>query len=264
MKRKVEIGILVLVSCLMMGACTTTKLDGSGATGDAVADNSWIQEESLNQEQEQTTQEIDKDETKEQTAVDTSKQDTSKTKTDTKKKTESNKKESNKTEEKDQYQTTAVPAGKPDPVEPEDATVNQKVKLSCTVTISCATILDHMDELADNKKALIPEDGIIVASQKVTFYAGESVYDVLKRMTKENKIQMEATFTPVYNSAYIEGIDNLYEFDCGELSGWMFCVNDWYPNYGCARYSLEDGDVIEWNYTCDLGRDLGQEGVTQQ
>ena len=55
----------------------------------------------------------------------------------------------------------------------------------------------------------------------------------------------------------IEGIANLYEFDCGELSGWMYKVNDWFPNYGCSRYELKDGDKVEWVYTCDLGKDVG-------
>ena len=68
---------------------------------------------------------------------------------------------------------------------------------------------------------------------------------------------MEASWTPIYNSAYIEGIHNLYEFDCGNLSGWMYRVNGWYPNYGCSRYQLENGDVVEWRFTCDLGKDIG-------
>ena len=43
----------------------------------------------------------------------------------------------------------------------------------------------------------------------------------------------------------------------------MYCVNDWYPNYGCGVYQVKAGDVIEWNYTCDLGLDLdaGMEGA---
>lgn len=82
-------------------------------------------------------------------------------------------------------------------------------------------------------------------------------YLVLKRETRASKIHMEFVFTPMYNSAYIEGIHNLYEFDCGNLSGWMYKVNGWFPNYGCSRYMLKNGDVIEWVYTCDLGRDVG-------
>ena len=68
---------------------------------------------------------------------------------------------------------------------------------------------------------------------------------------------MEFENTPIYNSAYIEDINNLYEFDCGELSGWMYKVNDWFPNYGVSRYKLEQGDLVEFVYTCDFGRDVG-------
>ena len=100
-------------------------------------------------------------------------------------------------------------------------------------------------------------ESIIYATQTVTFNEGESVFDVLLREMQKNKIHMEFVMTPIYNSNYVEGINNLYEFDCGELSGWMYRVNGWFPNYGCSRYVLEDGDVIEWIYTCDLGRDIG-------
>ena len=72
-----------------------------------------------------------------------------------------------------------------------------------------------------------------------------------------NKIHLEFEDTPIYNSVYIEGIANIYEFDCGELSGWMYKVNGWFPNYGCSRYQLKAGDKIEWVYTCDLGNDIG-------
>ena len=29
------------------------------------------------------------------------------------------------------------------------------------------------------------------------------------------------------------------------------------PGYGCSKYELEDGDAVEWLYTCDLGKDVG-------
>lgn len=67
---------------------------------------------------------------------------------------------------------------------------------------------------------------------------------------------MDFVESPVYGSAYIKGINNIYEFDAGELSGWMYSVNGVFPNYGCSIYNLNDGDVIQWMYTCDLGKDL--------
>ena len=50
---------------------------------------------------------------------------------------------------------------------------------------------------------------------------------------------MEASWTPMYNSAYVEGINNLYEFDVSQGSGWMYRVNGWFPNYGCSRHALQ-------------------------
>ena len=123
------------------------------------------------------------------------------------------------TGDKDQYMTEPVPDGKPDPVEPQDTTVDTTTTHTCTFSISCETILDNMDKCVENKKFLVPADGVIFPATEVTFSDGESVYDVLQRVCKANKIHMESSFTPVYNSAYIEGIHNLYEFDVGKLSG---------------------------------------------
>ncbi len=103
----------------------------------------------------------------------------------------------------------------------------------------------------------MPEDGWILEPTVVTFYEGESVFNVLLRVCKQQSIHMEYSNTPMYNSAYIEGIHNLYEFDCGEGSGWMYKVNDWFPNYGCSRYQLQNGDIIEWVFTCNYGEDVG-------
>ena len=156
----------------------------------------------------------------------------------------------------DQYLTDPVPEGKPQPVEPQDVTVGDAV-YTCTFSISCATILDNIKDLDPEKVELVPEDGWLMEPETVTFQEGESVFDVLLRVCREQTIHMEYENTPIYNSAYIEGIGNLYEFDCGELSGWMYSVNGWFPNYGCSRYQLRDGDVVEWVYTCDLGMDVG-------
>lgn len=128
---------------------------------------------------------------------------------------------------------------------------------TCTISISCATILNNMDKCDESKRGLVPADGVILPAVTVTFSQGESVFDVLQRVCKERKIPMEFSWTPMYNSAYIEGIYNLYEFDVGDGSGWMYKVNDWFPNYGCSRYQVQPGDVICWVYTCDLGYDVG-------
>ncbi len=147
----------------------------------------------------------------------------------------------------------------PDPVPPENQVVtNTEVK--CTLTIRCDKLVGNPD-LDPDKVELVPSDGVMFTAETV-FYEGESVFNVLQRTLKQNKQHLEFEQTPLYNSAYIEGICNLYAYDAGALSGWMYSVNGVFPNYGCSQYLVQAGDSIEWHYTCDLGADLGAEGAS--
>ena len=115
---------------------------------------------------------------------------------------------------------------------------------TCTISISCAALLDHMDALEDSKRQLVPADGVLLPETQAAFADGDSVFDILQRVCRDNGLHMESSFTPVYNSAYVEGIGNLYEFDGGSLSGWMYAVNDFFPNYGCSQYLPDRKSVV--------------------
>ena len=136
---------------------------------------------------------------------------------------------------------------------------------ACTITIVCPTIFDNLDSLNAEKAPFVPKDGTILPSTKVTFTEGETVFDVLRRVCDAAQLQIEYSYTPLYESYYVEGINHLYEFDCGPESGWMFKVNEWFPNYGCSSYTLKDGDDIVWCYTCTgLGADVGETWMSGQ
>jgi hypothetical protein len=128
---------------------------------------------------------------------------------------------------------------------------------SCTLTVRCDTILENIGHLNSAKLELLPPDGQILAETAVAFAAGENVFDMLKRTLREQGIHLEFVETPLFASAYVEGIGNLYELDCGPLSGWMFRVNGEFATQGCSLCPLKAGDKVEWLYTCDLGRDIG-------
>ena len=137
------------------------------------------------------------------------------------------------------------------------ADTNGDGKLTCTLEIRCDTLLNQLDKVPAEKVTLVPEDGILLAATEVEFTDGESVFDVFRKTLREAKIHFEYVDASAYDSVYIEGIGNIYEFDCGPQSGWMFSVNEVYPGLGCSAYTLADGDVIVFSYTCDLGADLG-------
>ena len=124
--------------------------------------------------------------------------------------------------------------------------------------ISCANALNHPGDLDEEIMEILPADGWLLKPEQFEFTEGESVYDLMVRVCRERKIHFDTTFTPIYNSAYVKGIGNLYEFDCGENSGWMYRVNDWFPNYGVSRYVLKNGDTVSFLYSCDGGFDVGE------
>ena len=147
--------------------------------------------------------------------------------------------------------------GRPRPVDTVEQVINEEVQLTATLSISVATLVNNMDMLDEPKRPLVPSDGWVMRPRTVTFSEGESVFDVLLRETRASGIHMEFSFFPVFDSVYVRGIHNLYEFDGGPLSGWVYKVNGWGPNFGASRYILQQSDVIEWHYTIDLGRDVG-------
>lgn len=131
-------------------------------------------------------------------------------------------------------------------------------RLECTIEIRCDTILNNMGDLEAGKNSYVPSNGTILSVSTLEFEEGDTVFDVLKNACDLAGIQLEYSWTPAFDSYYIEGINNLYEFDCGSESGWMYKVNGWFPNYGVSAYTLEDGDTIVFCYTCKgLGADVG-------
>lgn len=154
-------------------------------------------------------------------------------------------KQANETADKPQEkeQTKQVATNNPSNVPTTSQKVEQESKSNTPITE--ATIAIRADA----------ETGVILKATKVSINEGDTVLDVLKKVTKQNRIQMEYRGTSA--TAYIEGIQNLYEFDKGPKSGWMYSVNGAFMKKGAGTTEVKPGDKIEWAYTLDLGKDLG-------
>ena len=143
---------------------------------------------------------------------------------------------------------------KPKPENNQTITSPKPKNKTVTIAISCKTAVNN----GLNKKpgfSHLPSNGIILQNMKVEFNEGDTVFDILVKVTRKKGIHME--YRGSGSNTYIEGINNLYEFDGGSNSGWMYSVNGVYPNYGVGAYKVKSSDVIKFNYTCNLGADLG-------
>ncbi len=118
----------------------------------------------------------------------------------------------------------------------------------CTIEIICDQVLANIEKLPDDKKEIVPQNGVILAKTKAEFFEDETVFNVTSRELKSRKIHIDFVYTPMYNSVYIKGINNLYEKDCGAGSGWVYTVNGQTTDCGASAYKLKDGDEIQWTY----------------
>ena len=132
---------------------------------------------------------------------------------------------------------------------------NQGSGKTVTITIRCDTAVNNGMHLESKWAGIVPASGCILPVTTVEIEDRQTVFDVLAYVCSKYKIHMSYR-GGTSSGCYVDGINNLYEFDGGRWSGWMYCVNKWYPNYGCGVYYVKAGDEIEWNYTCDLGLDL--------
>lgn len=131
--------------------------------------------------------------------------------------------------------------------EQTDNTERETEKQSVTVTIevTCKNALSYVST-AQNGEELnlnLPKSGYIIETESLTLKKGATVFDALSSVCSSNGVSLK-----YQNKAYIQSIGGLAEMDCGRSSGWMYRVNGESPMKGASKYTLSDGDRIEWYY----------------
>lgn len=150
--------------------------------------------------------------------------------------------------------TTKAPATVPVTEKKTERTAATTAKKSDSVmfSIDCTEILGNMENLKTGKEYFVPKNGVIFSGKEIDIKDGDTVFDVLKRVCNDNNIQLEYSYSGGFGTYYIEGINQLYEKDCGRFSGWLYSVNGETPSVGCSSYKLKNGDSVKVFFTCDL------------
>ncbi len=158
--------------------------------------------------------------------------------------------------------TTKETTTKPSTTKPQTATETTTKKkvtttkkkkksntVTCTVTVECNSVLNHMSDLKEGHEEFVPDDGYIIKDYTYKAKKGYTAYDALKDACKKNDIKLTAKSTSY--GTYVSGINNLDEFDCGDQSGWMYSVNGQFPNTSCGNLTVKDKDNIIFEYVCE-------------
>ncbi len=94
-----------------------------------------------------------------------------------------------------------------------------------------------------------------VEQTSITVPQNSTVIDAITKALGLNGIPYENP-----DGSYITSVRGLKEFDNGQHSGWMYMLNNKYPELGIAEQTLKAGDVIVFHYTDDYTAERASEG----
>lgn len=97
-----------------------------------------------------------------------------------------------------------------------------------------------------------PESGWILDKKEVELQDGDTAWDILSRVGKENGIAVAKQGSGA--TVFVTGIRGVTAID--SKSGWMYSVNGDYVMTGAGNCTVKSGDVVRWRYTMDGGNDL--------
>ena len=163
-----------------------------------------------------------------------------------------------------QHTVTVTVTQRPQEDDEDDRFDLEESEIAGYVTIS---FVDNGIRVEGEKGLKFPVPlGTIIKPTKVPYKAGENIAQVTKRLLEHLGIGMEYSGT-LESGFYLGAIKNfevdgtpyasMAEFDAGVGSGWMITQNGIFINQGASQFKVHDGDILKWQYTCQLGADIG-------
>jgi len=124
------------------------------------------------------------------------------------------------------------------------------VLLFLVLLSSCTQkVLEDKGKITITIDATSVDKGFILTDYTVSLNEYDTVFDVTFSACKDNNILMSSR--GVSAARYVEGIADLYEFDYGPTSGWVFYVNEESASKSSGVYELKEGDVVRWEYVTE-------------
>jgi hypothetical protein len=129
---------------------------------------------------------------------------------------------------------------------------------TCTIQINCALLVGKTltGTGLEGMESLVPANGVILPTTKVTLNPGDTVYDLTLRVVKAQKIHMATVGSQATGTLYVSAIANIYEKAYNSKSGWVYLINGTKPGIGSGVQKLKAGDALVWAYSLNLGNDL--------
>lgn len=122
----------------------------------------------------------------------------------------------------------------------------QSSAITVYMSVECSTAVKADNAIA---KAIAP-NGWIINKTAYTVDKDSNAFELLKK----SGLVLGSSSSAM--GEYVYSIQSLAEKACGSGSGWLYSVNGDFIGTSCSNYTLKNGDVVEWRYTCNNGKDM--------
>lgn len=97
-------------------------------------------------------------------------------------------------------------------------------------------------------------NGIILSAENLEISRDCTAGDATKLACQIHSIALDSEVSSY--GLFVKGISGVENSMFGDMSYWLFRVNGETPEVGADYVTLNDGDIVEWVYTCNGGDDL--------
>lgn len=126
-----------------------------------------------------------------------------------------------------------------------------------TLTINAQILLnkDVKDKLKPEVQSFVPETGFFAKDVKIGVTGDDvTVEQVLEAYAKDRDLKLDMADSSGFK--YLSGINNILGGSTGDMSGWLYIVNNVMPNVGIADTKIKGNENIVFIYSNDGGKDI--------
>jgi len=117
------------------------------------------------------------------------------------------------------------------------------IELAIQVPEKSEVWLEKSDETS--VKMMVLGDGWTLEDNLIA-YSGDTVFSILEVSSNRNRVSFEYTYYEQFDSVLIDSINGDVNGEDGKY--WQYYVNEDIPMIGADKYTVSNGDYIEWRF----------------
>lgn len=113
---------------------------------------------------------------------------------------------------------------------------------------------ENFDKVKPEFQKYTNEDGFIIKDLSIEVYGDPTVLEILETVSKEKDVPV--VISEMSGMKYVSAINHLEGGSMGDMSGWLYNINNEEATVGADEMKVKENDKIVWAFSLDGGKDI--------